>query len=53
MRFNPSEVTLREVVSHQCDYSLLDIYIICESRISQGSGVYPKFVRFSEENLED
>ena len=25
MTFNPSQVTLREVMNHQCDYSLLDI----------------------------
>ena len=28
MRFGPREVTLREVMSHQCDYLLPDIYII-------------------------
>ena len=25
VRFNPREMILREVMSHQCDYSLLDI----------------------------
>ena len=28
MRFGPREVTLCEVMSHQCDYLLPDIYII-------------------------
>ena len=31
VRFNPCEVTFSEVMSHQCNYSLVDIYLLIQA----------------------